>query len=197
MSRSHCSRQITVATPMAAAQATSGFSPELRPMSQDLDLKRDAMNLQLCRGLVIRAFLSALIVLLCVSTVLPQANKGSIAGRVTDSSGGVLQGAKIAIQPAGVNVVSNALGQFLINDLSPGDYTISISYVGFANFSNSAKVVAGQTTSLDAKLSLSSQNLQVLVTAERPAAEAEAINRERTADNILQVLPAEVIRSLP
>jgi TonB-dependent receptor len=182
---------------MAAAQATSGLSPELRPMSQDLDLKRDAMNLQLRRSLVIRAFLSALIVLSCVSTVLPQANKGSIAGRVTDSSGGVLQGAKISIQQVGVNVVSNALGQFLINDLSPADYTVSISYVGFANFVNSAKVVAGQTTSLDAKLSLSSQNLQVLVTAERPAAEAEAINRERTADNILQVLPAEVIRSLP
>lgn len=155
------------------------------------------MNLQLCRNVVIRAFLSALIILLCVSTALPQADKGSIAGRVTDSSGGVLQGAKISIQPAGVNAVSNALGQFLIKDLSPGDYTISISYVGFANFSSSATVVAGQTANLDAKLSLSSQNLQVLVTADRPAAEAEAINRERTADNILQVLPAEVIRSLP
>jgi len=39
--------------------------------------------------------------------------------------------------------------------------------------------------------------LQVLVTAPRASGEAEAVNRERTADNILQVLPADVIRSLP
>jgi len=36
-----------------------------------------------------------------------------------------------------------------------------------------------------------------LVTAERASGEAEAVNRELTADNIVQVLPAEVIRSLP
>jgi TonB-dependent receptor len=35
------------------------------------------------------------------------------------------------------------------------------------------------------------------VYAERVHGEAEAINRERTAENILQVLPAEVITSLP
>jgi TonB-dependent receptor len=89
------------------------------------------------------------------------------------------------------------LGQFLIKDLDPGSYTVSVSYVGFATFSQTVNVVAGQTANLDAKLAVSSQNLQVLVTAERPAAEAEAINRERAADNIIQVLPADVIRSLP
>ena len=36
-----------------------------------------------------------------------------------------------------------------------------------------------------------------MVTAERPHGEAEAINETRTADNLLQVLPAEVITSLP
>src|SRR4029077_1902196 len=38
---------------------------------------------------------------------------------------------------------------------------------------------------------------QIIVTAERLQGETEAINIERTADNIVQVLPAEVIRSLP
>src|SRR6202042_1607150 len=33
--------------------------------------------------------------------------------------------------------------------------------------------------------------------AERPRGEAESINRTRSADNLLQVLPAEVITSLP
>src|SRR5207253_1640252 len=38
---------------------------------------------------------------------------------------------------------------------------------------------------------------EIMVYAERGHGEAEAINRERTADNILQVLPSEVITSLP
>ena len=47
------------------------------------------------------------------------------------------------------------------------------------------------------KLSLASVNTEVSVTAERVAGEAEAVNRERSADNIVQILPADVIRSLP
>jgi len=58
-------------------------------------------------------------------------------------------------------------------------------------------VVAGQTANVEVKLEVESQNLQVLVTAERASGEAEAVNRERSADNILQVLPADVLRSLP
>ena len=46
-------------------------------------------------------------------------------------------------------------------------------------------------------MEVSSVNDQVLVTAERAQGEAEAINIERTADNIVQVLPARVITSLP
>ena len=49
----------------------------------------------------------------------------------------------------------------------------------------------------DAILEVSGQSDSVLVTAPRPRGEAEQINRERTADNIVQVLSAEVITSLP
>jgi TonB-dependent receptor len=132
--------------------------------------------------------------------VLPgssQDRKGTLAGHVTDSSSAPLVGAQITIQPVAATAASDTLGQFLINDLTPADYTISISYVGFTTFTKTVKVSAGQTTKVEAQLSVSSTQENILVTAERPAAEAEAINIERTADNILQVLPAEVIRSLP
>lgn len=126
-----------------------------------------------------------------------QQQKGTIAGTVTDSSGGVLKGAQISLEPVGTSLVSDVQGQFFINDLNPGSYTVTITYVGFAPFTKSVDVVANQTANVEAKLEVQSVNLQVLVTAERPSAEAEAVNQERTADNIVQVLPAEVIRSLP
>ena len=126
-----------------------------------------------------------------------QSGKGSIAGHITDSSGGSLIGAQVTVLPKGVTVVSDAKGQFFINDLDPGSYTLSITYVGFEAFNKELTVTAGQAANVDVTLEVESQNLKVLVTAERASGEAEAVNRELTADNIVQVLPSEVIRSLP
>jgi TonB-dependent receptor len=128
---------------------------------------------------------------------LAQERKGSISGHVTDNSGGVLQGARIELQPIGAIAASNIQGEFFINDVTPGTFTVSITYVGFKNFTTQVTVVGGQIATVDANLEVESQNLEVLVTAERASGEAEAVNRELTADNIVQVLPAEVIRSLP
>src|SRR5437016_3761449 len=128
---------------------------------------------------------------------LAQERKGAITGHVADSSGGALIGAHITVQPGRVSVVSDARGQFFINDLEPASYTVTITYVGFEPFTQTVNVTAGQGASVDAKLEVESQNLEVLVTAERASGEAEAVNRELTADNIVQVLPSDVIRSLP
>jgi len=134
---------------------------------------------------------------LCLFVPFGHAQTGGINGKVTDSGGGVLQGAKVTVDPGAIGVVSDAQGQFLLTGLAPGTYKVTVSYVGFTTFTNSVTVVVGQVASLETKLAVESQNLEVLVTAERPAAEVEAVNRERTADNIVQVLPDEVIRSLP
>jgi TonB-dependent receptor len=126
-----------------------------------------------------------------------QEQKGAIAGNVTDPSGASLIGAQVSLEPQTTNVASNEEGLFFVNDLAPGNYTLTIRYVGFAKFTQMVDVAAGQTVNVDAKLQLPSANESVLVTAVRASAEAEAINVERTADNIIQVLPSEVIRSLP
>ncbi|MGA3028902.1 MAG: TonB-dependent receptor [Bryobacteraceae bacterium] len=128
---------------------------------------------------------------------LAQTQKGAISGTVTDPSGAVLKGAQILIDPPGVNAATNESGVFAANGLDAGKYTLTISYVGFTTLSRTVDVVAGQTATADAKLEVQSASESVLVTAPRVSAEAEAINVERTADNIVQVLPAEVIRSLP
>jgi TonB-dependent receptor len=143
-------------------------------------------------------FLAAGLVLFGPTTpAVAQVGKGTIAGHVTDPSGAVLKGAKIALDPSGLNVASDVQGEFLIKDLDPGTYTIAVTYVGFAPFTKSVDVGAGAMITVDAPMQLQAQSLEVLVTAPRPSAEAAAVNQERSADNIVQVLPAEVIRSLP
>jgi TonB-dependent receptor len=149
-----------------------------------------------------RSFLTTWLAAIVLSTVsitaaLAQGSKGVIAGRTVDSAGGVLQGARVELQPVGASKVSDNNGEFTINDLPPGEYILTVTFVGLAPFEKNVTVTAGQTTRVEAALQIASQSDSIIVTAERPHGEAEAINRERTADNILQVLPHDVIISLP
>jgi len=131
------------------------------------------------------------------SSSFAQSNKGTITGRISDSGGGILQGAQILLQPGDISRVSDAQGEFTITGVTSGSYTASVSYIGMETVSVTLEVKAGSVARVDQELKVASQSQQVLVTAERAAGEAEAVNRERSADNIIQVLPADVIRSLP
>jgi TonB-dependent receptor len=126
-----------------------------------------------------------------------QSGKGSVSGRVVDSGGGVLQGAEVELQPLGIKAATNNQGEFTFTDLAPGAFTVSVNFVGFAPSRVDVTVTAGATSRADATLQVAGASEQVIVTADRVHGEAEAINRTRTAENILQVLPAEVITSLP
>ena len=144
--------------------------------------------------------LIAIIILLNVLCLIPagaQEGRGTISGAVKDTNGGVLVGALVELQPTGKRVVSDDQGQFRILDVTPGEYTLTVSYVGFSPFSTSVTVAAGQVANPDVTLKVASETDQVIVSAERLQGETEAINIERTADDIVQVLPLKVIQSLP
>ena len=134
---------------------------------------------------------------LCLVPIGAQESKGTISGTVKDPAGGVLVGALVELQPTGKRVVSDDQGQFRILDVAPGEYTLTASYVGFSPFTTTVKVAPGQVATADVAMTVASQNDQVIVSAERLQGETEAINIERTADDIVQVLPLKVITSLP
>ncbi len=135
--------------------------------------------------------------LLPASPAFAQAGKGVIAGTVVDSGGAVVPGAEIQLAPLGIHSVSNTQGEFTLPEVAAGKYTLSVSYIGFETQKTDVDLAAGKTLNVDLTLKIASKSEEILVTAPRPHGEAEAINETRTADNILQVLPAEVITSLP
>src|SRR6266852_350497 len=126
-----------------------------------------------------------------------QERKRSISGHVMDVNHDALVGARVEVQPNGYAVTTDAQGAFTISDLAPGKYTLTVSYVGFKTFSKDVTIDSADVTNADAALEIETVNQQVIVRGERERGEVEAINREMNADNIVQVLPAEVIASLP
>src|SRR6202453_2033034 len=121
---------------------------------------------------------------------------GVVSGTVKDTAGAVLQGAQVALQPTAISVASDAQGNFVIPNLAPGSYTVTISYVGFNNSVTTVEVKPGLTTPLIATLTVSSGNQQVMVNANL-VGDAAAINEQRTSPNILDVQTDTQIQSLP
>jgi len=92
--------------------------------------------------LIRRLVLSLLVI---VSAVLAQTERGSIAGTVQDSTGAVIPGAKISVTNTATNVTtpvtSAATGDFTAVSLSPGTYTITVDKEGFKHYVRSGVIL--------------------------------------------------------
>jgi Carboxypeptidase regulatory-like domain len=86
---------------------------------------------------------------------------GNLAGVVTDPSGSVVRGATVTATSLATGALrvttTNDQGYFLLPTLQAGEYKLSISLAGFANFLVDRIVVAvGQTANVEAQLKVAS-----------------------------------------
>ena len=103
---------------------------------------------------VVRAAVFSLVVIVLVVSGLSaqQQGSGTITGKVFDASQGVLQGARIDMQPGGQSALTNANGEFTISDVSPGRYTVTASHEGFGVYTADVIVQTGSSVRVDATL---------------------------------------------
>jgi len=135
--------------------------------------------------------------LVLIATARAQNQAGSISGTLMDPGGAVLRGAQVSIPTKDMIVSTDQQGRFFFSGLQPGNYTLSVSYIGFEKLTKSVTVNPGTSTVVSMQLQVESQKQSVLVTAGSASAEVEAVNEERAADNVIQVMPTQVITSLP
>ncbi|HEU0138458.1 MAG TPA: TonB-dependent receptor [Bryobacteraceae bacterium] len=121
--------------------------------------------------------------------------RGSIVGRVADSTDAVIAGAEVRATnvATGVAAVSktNEAGNYVIAYLLPGRYTVEVEFAGFKKFVRQGiEVRVGDTVNIEAVLEIGNQAETVVVTAETPLLE--------TADASLgQVVDERRIAELP
>ena len=82
---------------------------------------------------------------------------GSITGVVTDSTTSTaLAGATVVTGPATSSVTTNTSGQFTINGVNAGTYTVTVSKTGYCSNIGSATVTTGNTATINIALTSAS-----------------------------------------
>lgn len=134
--------------------------------------------------------------LFCSTFVLSQSTvgSGSIVGTVTDQSGAVIGGARVAItnQATGqtLDLTSNSSGGFNSGPISPGNYKVSVTSKGFSTLNTSASVLVGNTSTVNARLQLGQESQ----TIEVQASEVQVNTEQATVQGVLN---SNQIENLP
>ncbi|MBE7537675.1 MAG: TonB-dependent receptor [Opitutaceae bacterium] len=124
---------------------------------------------------------------------------GVIEGRIINlASGDALARAQVRIQGTSLETLSNEAGEYRFANVAPGTANVTASYSGFEPATRSTEVVAGRTVMLDYSMRLVDSGAgetihleKFTVTEQALTAEALAINEQRVADNIKNVVAFE------
>ena len=117
---------------------------------------------------------SRLSALLLVSVcAMAQEFRGTILGRITDSSGAVVSGAAIQVVNADTNVTtsttSNQDGNYQVPFLNPGNYNVIVDHPGFKRSQRqNIRVSVTAQVALDFALEVGAVNETVNVSASAP-----------------------------
>ncbi len=140
-------------------------------------------------GLVLaRQCAIGLMLLICVGgSALAQSELATLTGTVTDSSGGIIANADVAVTNHGTNISTtsrtNENGRYLALSLKPGVYSVSASAAGFKKYVNTGVTLqVNQTARLDIVLTIGEVTQEVTVSSEAPLLETETSSRGSVID---------------
>ena len=122
-------------------------------------------------------------------------SRAQLNGTVKDQSGGSVASASVKLRETetnlGYSTSSNSSGFYVLANLPPGVYELSVEATGFSKYTHTGIVLAvGQIATIDVDLKVSSVGEKVVVTGEAPAIEP-------TRTEVSQVIDTSEIQDLP
>ncbi len=122
---------------------------------------------------------------------------GAIRGRVIDDQmNSVLPGATIMQMGTNNGTTSDINGEFLLR-VPPGDVEIEVSYIGFKKYSEVVTVSDGEVKDVEFKMISDATQLQDVIITGVLQGQQRALNQQKTADNIKNVVSADQIGRFP
>ncbi|OAM90043.1 TonB-dependent receptor [Termitidicoccus mucosus] len=118
-----------------------------------------------------------------------------MAGVVTDQSGNYIQGAEVRV--AGASTITDREGQFRVEGVPPGSYRVAVDYLGYQSASADVNVAADVTVSVPFVLKSDIIMLDAFKVESIRVGQSRAINQQRAASSIMNVISSDAIGNLP
>ena len=149
---------------------------------------------------IVRAVcLSTTLVLTSPLAAFAQSTTTSIVGTVSDSATKApLPGALVALEGSALSTATDHVGNFRITGVPIGEHELLVTYLGHAEERTMVTLRASETLTIDVELSQTAFSETVRVTGEpTDDGQARALNQQKTAANIMNVIAADQIGSFP
>jgi hypothetical protein len=122
--------------------------------------------------------------------------QGIITGKTFDENKKALTGAHILLKETGTVNIVDAVGNFRINNIPEGTYTIQVSFIGYETISQVVDVMDGSTTFVETKMKAGNIELGDLVvssSAQQPFNTLTPVDIQlrptNTSQDILRIVP--------
>ena len=149
----------------------------------------------LCPTLARHAILAGLFLLLPVSSLLAE---GVVEGRVSDQSGEVyFEGAIVSLPELNIERVTDSTGRFRFQGVPAGEYQLEVSYVGAEPVSAGVTVRDDATEEANIRIGSQVGLMENIIVVGQAAGAYGAINRMRSADNLISVVTSDSIGQFP
>jgi TonB-dependent receptor len=137
-----------------------------------------------------------------VTTTLAEKNAtnvkrtASITGRVIDSEDYPLPGATLLLKEVNLGVASDNNGVYRINNITPGEYTLQISYIGYESIEQ--KIIFEEATTVTENFTLSEGiSLQEVVVQGLLKEQSRALNQQKNNINITNIVSSDQVGQFP
>lgn len=118
---------------------------------------------------------------------------GSLKGTITSQNGKPLSGVSVGLKGKGNATSTNSQGKFSFNKLSPGDYTIRVSYIGTKIEERQVSVNTNETTEVTIALNESAEGLnEVEINDKKRKYKAEKVSSSLRLDGPLLETPQNI-----
>jgi len=128
-------------------------------------------------------------------TVFAQGSTGVIVGTVTGPSGAVIADCRVAVQGTNIEAHTGLQGSYRLAPVPAGEHTLVFRYLGLQRATATVTVVAGETLRQDMALAYGGE----IEVRGSPLLEgqAKALNRQKNAMNISNIVAADQIGRFP
>ncbi|MBN2008871.1 TonB-dependent receptor [candidate division KSB1 bacterium] len=146
----------------------------------------------------VKLFLS---VLLCLQIFIPvyAAEYGQITGKITEAPTGLeLPGANIRLLGTTLGAASDLKGRFVIPRIAAGSYEIEVSYLGYKSKKAQVNIKAGDKLTQNFSLETTTiSGQEVVVWGVRAKGQAQALNQQKNASNIINIVASDQMGRFP